>query len=66
MSYLYELEIQSFPNGEDCERYGIGIFRTEAEAVETAERYLREVKGFRDYYCEYTIRKTELIGRDNL
>ena len=64
MSYLYELEIQSFPNGEDCERYGIGIFRTEAEAVETAERYLREVKGFRDYYCEYTIRKTELIGRD--
>ena len=66
MSYLYELEIQSFPNGEGCERYGIGIFRTEAEAEETAARYLREVKGFRDYYCEYTIRKTELIGRDDL
>ena len=66
MSYLFELEIQSFPNGEDCERYGIGIFRTEAEAAETAERYLREVKGFRDYYCEYTIRKAELIGRDGI
>lgn len=62
MAYLYELEIQSFPNGEDCERYGIGIFRTRAEAEETAKRYLSEVKGFRDYYCEYTINETELIG----
>ncbi len=62
MAYLYELEIQTFPNGDACERYGIGIFRTHAQAEETAKRYLREVKGFRDYYCEYSIRETELIG----
>lgn len=62
MAYLYELEIQSFPNGDDCERYGIGIFRTRAEAEDTAQRYLSEVKGFRDYYCEYTVQETELIG----
>lgn len=66
MAYLYELEIQSFHNGEECERYGIGIFRTRAEADETAKRYLREVKGFRDYYCEYTVRETELIGNDDI
>ncbi len=65
MAYLYELEIQSFPNGEDCERYDIGIFRTRAEAEETAQRYLTEVKGFRDYYCEHTVTETELIGDED-
>ncbi len=62
MAYLYELEIQSFPNGNECERYGIGIFRTRELAVQTAQRYLHKVKGFRDYYCEYTVRETELVG----
>ena len=62
MPYLFELEIQSFPNGDSCERYGIGIFRTREQAEQTAQRYLREVKGFRDYYCEYSIRETELVG----
>lgn len=62
MAALYELEMQSFPNGEECERYGIGIFRTRQDAEDTARRYLREVKGFRDYYCEYSIRESELIG----
>jgi len=62
MFHIYELEIQSFPNGNECERYGIGIFRTREQADQTAQRYLREVKGFRDYYCEYTLRETELIG----
>lgn len=62
MAYLYELEIQSFPHGDGCERYGIGIFRSRRDAEATARRYLREVRGFRDYYCEYTIRETALIG----
>lgn len=65
MAYLFELEIQTFPNGDACERYGIGVFRTRNQAEETAKRYLREVKGFRDYYCEYSILKTELIGSGN-
>lgn len=65
MAYLYELEIQSFPNGDGCERYGIGIFRTHQEAEETARRYLCEVKGFKDYDCAYTITETELIGDEN-
>ena len=62
MSYLYELEIQSFSNGEEMERYNIGIFRTRKDAETTARRYLSEVKGFRDYYCEYSIRESELVG----
>ena len=62
MAQLYELEIQSFPNGDGCERYGIGVFRTRQEAEDTARRYLQTVKGFKDYYCEYTVRETELIG----
>ena len=66
MAQFYELEIQSFPNGDGCERYGIGIFRTRQEAEETARRYLAEVKGFRDYYCEYSIRETPLIGEENV
>ena len=65
MAYLYELEIQSFPNGDGCERYGIGVFRSRSQAEETAQRYLREVRGFRDYYCEYTVRETELVGSGN-
>lgn len=64
MVCLYELEIQSFPNGTACERYGIGIFRTRLEAEETAQRYLKEVKGFCDYYCEYIIKESRLIGSD--
>jgi len=62
MTALFELEIRSFPNGDSCERYGIGVFRTRDEAVETAKRYLREIRGFKDYYCEYDIRETELVG----
>lgn len=62
MAYLYELEIQSFSNGEECERYGIGIFLSKKDALKTAKRYLKEVKGFRDYYCEYTIQEQELVG----
>lgn len=62
MAYLYELEIQSFPNGDGCERYGIGVFRSREEAEAAARRYLSEIPGFRDYYCEYTVRETALIG----
>lgn len=62
MALLYELELQSFPNGDECERYGIGIFRTRMEAEDTARRYLAEVKGFRDYYCEFSIRESDLVG----
>lgn len=65
MIYLFELEIQTFPNGDACERYGIGVFQSRNQAEETAKRYLREVKGFRDYYCEYSILKTELVGSGN-
>lgn len=65
MAVLYELEMQSFPNGVACERYGIGIFRSRMDAEDTARRYLHEVKGFRDYYCEYTIRESEWIGEDS-
>lgn len=62
MTNYYELEIQSFPNGEDRVRYGIGIFRSRLEAEDTARRYLSDIPGFKDYYCEYTIRESSLIG----
>lgn len=62
MTNYYELEIQSFPNGEDCVRYGIGVFRTRQEAEDIADRYFTDIPGFKDYYCEYTIRESALIG----
>lgn len=65
MTTLFELEIQTFPNGDGYERYGIGVFRSRKDAEDTARRYLAEVKGFRDYYCEYTVREAELIGDDS-
>lgn len=62
MAFLYELEIQSYTNGEECEHYDIGIFRTKKDAEKTAKRYMKDIPGFRDYYCEYTIREHELVG----
>lgn len=62
MTCLYELEIHAFYNGEDFERYGIGIFRNKKDAEKAAKRYLKDVRGFRDYYCEYTITEHELVG----
>lgn len=62
MEFLYELEIQSYANGEECERYRIGIFRTRKDAEKTARRYLKDIPGFRDYYCEYSILEHELVG----
>lgn len=62
MTYLYELEIQAYEQGEDFERYTIGLFRTKRDAEKTAKRYLKEVRGFRDYYCEYSIAEHELVG----
>lgn len=62
MAFLYELEIQSYSNGEECQRYCIGYFRSQKDAQKVAKRYLKEVRGFRDYYCEYSIREHELVG----
>ena len=62
MTNYYELEIQSFPNGEDRVQYGIGVFRSRKEAEDTAHRYLSDIPGFKDYYCEYTIRESSLIA----
>lgn len=61
MNTLYELEIHSFPNGDGSERYAIGVFRSREEAEDTARRYPARVPGFRDYYCEYTIRESALM-----
>lgn len=62
MAHLYRLDIDTFPNGAERDGLRIGIFRSRQEALDTARRYLREVPGFRDYYCEQQIAVVPLFG----
>lgn len=63
MDVLYDLTIYSFPNWENREGYGIGLFRTEEQATEVIVHYLNNVPGFRDYYCEPEITRLPVCGR---
>lgn len=50
MDKLYDLTF--YTNHEDYEEgFHIGLFTTQEEAESVAERYLREVPGFKDYDC---------------
>lgn len=58
---LFELIIYDYPKDGKCP-FGIGVFLTEENARHTAERYLREVKGFKDYGCSYEITARQVFG----
>ena len=63
MKTLYRLNFRTWSNGDEEHNYAIGVFSTREEAEETAQRYLREVKGFCDYACVYEILEYPLIGK---
>ena len=60
---LFELTIYDYPKDGKCP-FGIGVFLTEENARHTAERYLREVKGFKDYGCSYEITARQVFGAE--
>lgn len=62
MDVLYDLAICSFPNDDDREWSGIGLFASRAEAEQAAREYLTTVPGFKDYYCEAVITEVPVIG----
>lgn len=47
------------------EDFYIGLFETEKQAEDTAQYYLKNVKGFCDFPCTYRIIKKEVIGDFN-
>ena len=50
MDKLFDLTF--FTNDEDYEEgFHIGLFTTQEEAESVAERYSKEVPGFKDYDC---------------
>lgn len=62
MRQLYDLDLYTWCNGDEMHTCGIGVFATRQEAELTAQRYLSEVQGFCDYYCEYSVREAPLLG----
>ena len=60
MARFYGLELRVYVYGPYQESFGIGFFRTRGEAEATAQRYMREVPGFRDYECESVLIEIDL------
>lgn len=61
MDILYALTLYDW-NHDYREGFFIGIFSSYNKAVNVAEKYLKEVAGFKDYPCEYEILPKKLIG----
>lgn len=62
MDKLYDLTIYSFPNDNDREWSGIGLFASQEEAEHVAWDYLTNIPGFKDYYCESAVTEVPVIG----
>lgn len=56
---LYKL---TFRDNELGEGFDIGIFSSREKAEETARYYLRNVRGFCEYDCGYTINEKPVVG----
>ena len=63
-STAYELIIHDPALSSDtyAEDFLIGFFRTHAKAEQTAAYFLRNVKGFCDYPCTYSILEKSIVG----
>ena len=61
---LYELVFYDLELSHDDykESFMIGIFSSLKTAEQTAEYYIRNVNGFKDYPCEYKIEVKNIVG----
>lgn len=61
---LYKLDFYDLELSYDDykEGFSIGIFSTFEKAEQTAEYYIRNVNGFKDYSCEYEITAKNTVG----
>lgn len=51
-----------FTDKELDERFNIGFFSTREKAEQTAQYYLRNVRGFCEYGCSYSINEKNFVG----
>lgn len=51
-----------FKDNELDERFNIGFFSTRVKAEETAQYYRRNVRGFCEYDCSYSITEKNVVG----
>ena len=51
-----------FTDNELGERFNVGYFSTRGAAEETARYYLRNVRGFCEYDCSYSINEKSVLG----
>ena len=61
MDKLFDLTIY-IHNGEHEDGFHIGLFSTREQAESVADRYLREVSGFKDYDCMPRVFEFPVIG----
>lgn len=63
MLYVYNLALRE-NSAKEWEKYDIGMFSTRELAEKTAERYLKEVKGFNNGNYSAVIKEMELLCVD--
>ena len=63
MDTLFSLTFYTQPNGNDRERFHIGLFTSYEKAEQIEARYRKEVAGFKDYKCDAEIAEIPVIGR---
>lgn len=51
-----------FTDNELDERFNIGFFSTSEKAEQTAQYYKRNVRGFCEYDCSYSITEKNVVG----
>ena len=56
---FYDLELSY---NDYKEGFAIGTFSSSEKAEQTAEYYIRNVNGFKDYPCEYKIEVKNIVG----
>ena len=56
---FYDLELSY---NDYKEGFAIGTFSSSEKAEQTAEYYIRNVNGFKDYPCEYKIEAKNIVG----
>ena len=59
---ITDLEL-SYKNHSEI--FNIGYFTTYEKALETAERYLKEIEGFNKYRCSYNIKEKQIYNYSN-
>lgn len=65
MLYLLVLTDPELSYDNYSEDFYIGLFETEQQAEDTAQHYLKNVKGFCDFPCTYRIVEKDVIGDFN-